>query len=53
MKETYHMTDQGGRHLALRYELTFKLGKLIGMNRDIKMSIKRYKTKNTICNINW
>lgn len=43
MKETYHMNDQGGRHLALRYELTFKLGKLIGMNRDIRMPIKRYE----------
>lgn len=43
LKETYGLTDQGGRHLALRYELTFKFGKLIGMNPEIRMPIKRYE----------
>ncbi len=43
MKETYSLTDQGERRLALRYELTFKFGKLIGMNPKMRMPVKRYE----------
>ena len=43
LKETYRLTDQGGRDLALRYELTFKLGKLIGMNPTMRLPFKRYE----------
>lgn len=43
LKETYRLNDQGGRELILRYELTFKLGKLVGMNPDIRLPLKRYE----------
>ena len=43
LKETYKLTDQGGRELCLRYELTFKLAKLIAENPTIKMPFKRYE----------
>ena len=43
LKEVYRLNDQGGRDLVLRYELTFKLAKLIGMNPNIKMPFKRYE----------
>ncbi len=43
LKETYRLRDQGGRDLCLRYELTFKLGKLIAMNQNLKMPFKRYE----------
>ena len=43
LKETYKLRDQGGRDLCLRYELTFKLGKLIAMNQNLKMPFKRYE----------
>lgn len=43
LKETYKLKDQGGRDLCLRYELTFKLGKLIGINPNIRLPFKRYE----------
>lgn len=43
LKETYRLRDLGGRYLCLRYELTFKLAKLIGMNKGIALPIKRYE----------
>ena len=43
LKETYRLKDQGGRELCLRYELTFKLAKLIGMNPNVRMPFKRYE----------
>ncbi len=43
LKETYKLTDQGNRNLALRYELTFKLGKLIALNPTMRMPFKRYE----------
>ncbi len=43
LKETYRLKDQGNRDLILRYELTFKLAKLIGMNPEIRMPFKRYE----------
>ncbi|MCL4373572.1 MAG: histidine--tRNA ligase [Candidatus Marsarchaeota archaeon] len=43
LKETFRLSDQGGRDLCLRYELTFKFAKFIGMNPMIRMPIKRYE----------
>ena len=43
LKETYTLKDQGGRNLILRYELTFKLAKLIGLNPEIRLPFKRYE----------
>lgn len=41
--EIYKLKDRGNRELALRYELTFKLAKLIGLNPNLKMPFKRYE----------
>ncbi len=43
LKETYKLKDQGERSLCLRYELTFKLAKLVGMNPNVRMPFKRYE----------
>jgi len=43
LKETYKLTDQGGRQLGLRYELTIKLAKVIGLNPMIRFPFKRYE----------
>ena len=43
LKETYQLKDQGKRNLVLRYELTFKLAKLIGLNPEIRFPLKRYE----------
>lgn len=43
LKEVYRINDQGGRDLALRYDLTVPLAKVIGMNPDMRMPFKRYE----------
>ncbi|OLS23738.1 MAG: Histidine--tRNA ligase [Candidatus Heimdallarchaeota archaeon LC_3] len=43
LKETYNLTDQGERKLALRYDLTVPLSRVIGMNPHLKMPFKRYE----------
>ena len=43
MKETFQLTDQGGRKLGLRFELTLSFSRVIGMNPNIKMPFKRYE----------
>ncbi|GGE56009.1 histidine--tRNA ligase [Priestia taiwanensis] len=44
LKEVYQLTDQGGRQLALRYDLTIPFTKYIGMNKDtIRFPFKRYE----------
>lgn len=43
INEIYKLKDRGNRELALRYELTFKLAKLIGLNPNLKMPFKRYE----------
>ncbi|NLA40536.1 MAG: histidine--tRNA ligase, partial [Smithella sp.] len=43
LKEIYKLSDQGGRELALRYDLTVPLARVVGMNPDIKMPFKRYE----------
>lgn len=43
IKEIYKLKDRGNRKLCLRYELTFKLAKLIGLNPTIRFPFKRYE----------
>jgi len=43
LKEIFKLTDQGGRELGLRYELTVSLARFIGMNPTIKRPFKRYQ----------
>ena len=43
LKEIYKLKDKGNRELCLRYELTFKLAKLIAMNPNVKFPFKRYE----------
>lgn len=43
LKETFKLTDQGGRELCLRYDLTVPLCRYIGMNPQMKMPFKRYQ----------
>jgi len=43
LKEVFRLKDQGGRELALRYELTTGLARFVGMNPTIKRPFKRYQ----------
>ncbi|MBI5390988.1 histidine--tRNA ligase [Candidatus Woesearchaeota archaeon] len=43
LKETFRLKDQGGRELALRYDLTVPFSRFIGMNPTLKMPFKRYQ----------
>lgn len=43
MKEIFKVEDQGGRELALRYDLTVPLAKVVGMNPNIPKPFKRYQ----------
>ncbi|MHA2306717.1 MAG: histidine--tRNA ligase [Candidatus Hodarchaeales archaeon] len=43
LKETYKLTDQGGRSLGLRYDLSVPLSRLVGMNPNIGRPFKRYE----------
>lgn len=43
LKETYKLTDQGQREIALRYDLTVPFSRLIGLNVALKMPFKRYE----------
>lgn len=43
LKEVYKVSDQGGRELALRYDLTTPFAKLICLTKDITMPFKRYE----------
>ncbi|WP_103108338.1 histidine--tRNA ligase [Brevibacillus reuszeri] len=43
LKEVYRLSDQGERELALRYDLTVPLAKVVGMNPEIRMPFKRYE----------
>ena len=42
LKETFNFRDQGKRHLALRYDLTVPLARVLAMNKDIRLPFKRY-----------
>jgi histidyl-tRNA synthetase len=43
LKEIFRFRDQGGRELALRYDLTVPLSKVVGMNPNIPKPFKRYQ----------
>jgi histidyl-tRNA synthetase len=43
LKEIFKLKDQGGRDLALRYDLTVPLARVVGMNPQLKMPFKRYQ----------
>jgi histidyl-tRNA synthetase len=42
-KEIFSVEDQGGRELALRYDLTVPLSKVVGMNPNLPKPFKRYQ----------
>ena len=43
LKEIYRLTDQGGRELALRYDLTVPFARVMGMNPDRPLPFRRYE----------
>ena len=43
LKETFKLTDQGKRKLALRFELTTSLARYISQNPNLKLPFKRYE----------
>lgn len=43
LKETFKLTDQGDRKLALRFDLTVPLARYVAMNPALKMPFKRYE----------
>ncbi|MDR7318314.1 histidine--tRNA ligase [Brevibacillus nitrificans] len=43
LKEVYQLSDQGERELALRYDLTVPLAKVVGMNPEMRLPFKRYE----------
>lgn len=43
LKETFKLTDQGGRELGLRYDLTVPFARFVGMNPMLKLPFKRYQ----------
>ena len=44
LKEVYRLTDQGGRELGLRYDLTVPFCKVIAMNKnELNLPFKRYE----------
>jgi len=42
-KEIFKLSDQGGRNLGLRYDLTVPLARFVAMNPTVKMPFKRYQ----------
>lgn len=43
LKEMYQLSDQGGRQLGLRYDLTIPFAKVIALNPGIELPFKRYE----------
>ncbi|MBR3661157.1 MAG: histidine--tRNA ligase [Bacilli bacterium] len=43
LSEIYKLTDQGGRDLGLRYDLTVPFCKVIGLNKDLRIPFRRYE----------
>ena len=43
LKETFRLSDQGERDLALRYDLTVPLCRFVAMNPTVKLPFKRYQ----------
>ena len=46
LNEVYKLSDQGGRKLALRYDLTVPFAKYIAMNKDLILPFKRFEIGN-------
>jgi len=46
-KEIFQLTDQGGRKLGLRFDLTVPLARFLAMNPNLKMPFKRYEIGRT------
>lgn len=46
LNEVYKLSDQGGRKLALRYDLTVPFAKYITMNKDLVLPFKRFEMGN-------
>lgn len=42
-KEIFRLTDQGGRELGLRFDLTVPLARFVAVNPTIKLPFKRYQ----------
>ncbi|MBS3123733.1 histidine--tRNA ligase [Candidatus Woesearchaeota archaeon] len=43
LKEIFQLTDQGGRKLGLRFDLTVPLCRFVAMNPTLKLPFKRYE----------
>ena len=43
LQEMFTLQDQGKRKLALRYDLTVPMARVVGMNPQIKLPFKRYQ----------
>ncbi len=43
LKEVYKLKDQGDRELGLRYDLTVPFAKIIGLEKDLQLPLKRYE----------
>ncbi|WP_061213680.1 histidine--tRNA ligase [Syntrophomonas wolfei] len=43
LKEVYRLSDQGGRKLALRYDLTVPFARLVGTNPQLSSFYRRYE----------
>ncbi|UQZ37639.1 histidine--tRNA ligase [Paenibacillus sp. PK3_47] len=43
VKEMYQLTDQGGRRLGLRYDLTIPFSKVIALNPGMELPYRRYE----------
>lgn len=43
LNEMYTLTDQGNRHLALRYDLTMPFCKIISASKGLRLPFKRYE----------
>jgi histidyl-tRNA synthetase len=46
-KEIFQLSDQGGRKLGLRFDLTVPLARFLAMNPNLKMPFKRYEIGRT------
>lgn len=43
LNEIYTLTDQGERHLGLRYDLTVPFCKVVGMTKNLSLPFRRYE----------
>lgn len=43
LNEIYKLSDQGGRKLGLRYDLTVPFAKCIALSKDLRLPFKRYE----------